>query len=330
MPSRRSLTRRSVLAGGAAGLAATLDGTARAQAFPTGPVKIIVGVGPGSSADIICRLVADHLSRVWGQQAIVLNQPGAGGAISIRAAGSSPPDGATLFMSLASNYVLLPQMQETLPFNVARDFVPIGFVGDQPLVITAAPALGVNSLAEFITLAKKRPGELNVAGGLAGSVLHLTAEWLRTAAGVDFTILHYPAVPQAIVDLVGGRIQLAVDSITGVAGAISGGQLKALAVAAAQRLPNFPQWPTASETLPGFVASGWLALMAPPKTPDAIAHKVSADLRTVLDRGEVKQRMLELGTYPIAMSPAELADFIANQQRTWRPIIETVGMKARK
>ncbi len=329
MAGRHIISRRTLLAG-ASGVLASLAAPACAQTYPTGPVKIIVGVGPGSSADIICRLVADHLSRIWGQQAIVFNQPGAGGAIGIRAAGGSPPDGSTLYMSLASNYVLLPQMQETLPFNVARDFVPIGFVGDQPLVMTVSPALGVGSLPEFIALAKKRPGELNVAGGLAGSILHLTAEWLRTAAGVDFTILHYPAVPHAIADLVGGRIHLAVDSITGVAGAISGGQLKALAVAAAQRLPNFPQWPIASETLPGFVASGWLALMAPPKTPDAIAQKVSADLRAVLARPEVKQRMQELGTYPIPMSPAELASFIANQQQTWRPVIEAVGIKARK
>ena len=310
-----------------ASIAAT---SASAQTYPAGPVKIVVGVGPGSSADIICRLVADHLSRIWGQQAVVFNQPGGGGAIGIRAAGNAAPDGATLYMSLASNYVLLPQMQEALSFNVARDFVPIGFVGEQPLVITASPALGVNSLPEFIALAKKRPGELNGAAGLAGSVLHLTAEWLRIAAGIDFQILHYPAVPMAMADLIGGRIQLTVDSITGVAGTINSGHLKALAVASAQRLPNFPQLPAASETLPGFVASGWLALMAPPKTPEAIAHKVSADLRTVLARPEVAQRMQELGTYPRPMSPVELADFIASQQQTWRPIIAAVGMKARR
>jgi tripartite-type tricarboxylate transporter receptor subunit TctC len=233
-------------------------------------------------------------------------------------------------MSLASNYVLLPQMQAALPFNVARDFVPIGFVGEQPLVITAAPALGVETLAELIALAKKRPGELNVAGGNPGSVLHLTAEWLRTAAGIDFTIVHYPAVPQAIADLIGGRIHASVDSITGVVGAIRGGQLKALAVAARKRLPNFPDWPIASETLPGFVASGWLALMAPPNTPSAIAQKVSADLNKVLALPEVQQRMQDIGTYPLAMSPEELASFIADQRRTWDPIIAEVGIKSRK
>ena len=305
-------------------------GAAWAQTYPTGAVKIIIGVGPGSSADVICRLIADHLSRIWGQQAIVLNQPGGGGSIGIRAAGNSAPDGATFYMSLASNYVLLPETQAALPFNVGRDFVPIGFVGDQPLVITATPALGVSTLTEFIALAKQQPGKFNVSGGLAGSVLHLTAEWLRTAAGIDFTIVHYPAVPQAMADLLGGRIQLTVDSITGVSGMLKAGQLKALAVASEKRLPNFSDLPTASETLPGFVASGWLALMAPPKTPEAIAAKVSVDLRTVLARPDVIAQMQELGTYPVPMSPTELASFIVNQQKTWQPIIAEIGIKSRK
>jgi tripartite-type tricarboxylate transporter receptor subunit TctC len=185
------LTRRRLLAGGAASMLAAA-GSARAQNYPSGPVKVIIGVGPGSSADVICRLIADKLTRIWGQQALVINQPGGGGAIGIRAAGNAAPDGGTLYMSLASNYILLPQTQATLPFNVARDFVPIGFVGDQPLVITVAPALGVNTLPELIALAKKKPGALTAAAGLAGSALHLTAEWLKDAAHVDFTVIHYP------------------------------------------------------------------------------------------------------------------------------------------
>jgi tripartite-type tricarboxylate transporter receptor subunit TctC len=318
-----AIGRRAFLAGGAL---LALGGAARAQNYPSGPVKIIIGVGPGSSADVICRLIADHLSRIWGQQVIVFNQPGAGGAIGIRATGTAAPDGGTLYMSLASNYILLPQTQATLPFNVARDFVPIGFVGDQPLVITVAPALGVNTLPELIALAKKKPGELTAAAGLAGSALHLTAEWLKSAAGIDFTVIHYPAVPQGLADLIGGRIQMTIDSISGVAGAWRGGQVKVLAVAAAKRLPNFPDVPTVAETLPGFVASGWLALMAPPKTPEAIARKVSDDLRKVLAQPDVISRMQELGTYPVPMSPSELANFIAEQKRTWQPIIDKVGM----
>ena len=165
---------------------------AKAQSYPTGPVKIIVGVGAGSSADVILRVVADHLARHWGQQVVVLNQPGAGGALAIRAAGPAPPDGATLYIALASNFVALPEMQASLPFDVARDFVPIGYIGEHPMVIAAEPALGVSTLPELIALAKKRPGELNIAAGNRGSILHFTAEWLRSASGIDATLVHYP------------------------------------------------------------------------------------------------------------------------------------------
>lgn len=303
-----------------------LGGPARAQGYPSGPVKIIVGVGPGSSADTVCRIIAEQFSHIWGQQAVVINQPGGGGGIGIRAAGNSAPDGLTLYMSLASNYVLLPQTQATFPFNVARDFVPIGFVGSQWVVIAAPPSLGVNTLPELIALAKRKPGELNAEAALRGSILHLSAEWLKRAAGIDLTLLFYPSTPQALTDLIAGRVHVAIESLAGLSGSIKGGTLKALAVMSPQRLPDYPDLPTVAETLPGLVASGWLALMAPPKTPEVIAQKVSADLRTVLARPDVIERMQNLGTYPQPMTPAELASFIASQRQTWQPIIDAVGM----
>jgi tripartite-type tricarboxylate transporter receptor subunit TctC len=306
-----------------------LSSAAPAQEFPTGPVKIIVGVGPGASPDVIARVIADRLARRWGQQVLVLNQPGAGGALAIRAAGNAPPDGHTLYFSVASNYVALPEMQAALPFDVGRDFVPVGYVGEHPMVIAATPALGVATLPALIALAKQRPGELNIAAGNAGSVLHLTAEWLRGAAGIDVALVSYPGAPQAMTDLLGGRVHAIVDAASGLASAIGGGTIKALAVASERRLPDRPELPTVAETLPGFMAMGWFALMAPPKTPEPIARKASGDLRAVLDEPELKQRFGELGTYLRPMSPDELRDFIADQQRIWKPVIEAAA-KARK
>ena len=303
---------------------------AQAQSYPSGPVKIIVGVGAGSSADVILRVVADHLARHWGQQVVVLNQPGAGGALAIRAAGSAPPDGATLYIALASNFVALPEMQASLPFDVARDFVPIGYIGEHPMVIAASPTLGVSTLPELIALARKRPGELNIAAGNRGSILHFTAEWLRSASGIDATLVHYPGAPQALTDVLGGRVHAMVDAASGLAGAISSGSVKALAVASEQRLPTHHGLPTVAETLPGFMAMGWFALMAPPKTPEAIARKASDDLRTILERPELKQRFLELGTYLRPMSPAELTGFIADQQRIWKPVIAETAARTPK
>jgi tripartite-type tricarboxylate transporter receptor subunit TctC len=298
-----------------------------AQPHSAGPVKIIVGTGPGSSPDLICRVVADHLGRRWGQQVVVLNQPGGGGAIGIRAAGNSPPDGSTLYLALASNFIALPELRATLPFDVAREFVPIGYVGEHPMLIGANPALGVSSLAELIAMAKRRPGELNVAAGNPGSLLHLTAEWLRSSIGVDMTLVHYPGAPQAMADILGGRVHVIVDALSGLAAAVAGGGIRPLAVASERRLADRMDLPTVAETFPGFMAVGWFALMAPPKTPEVLTDKLSQDLRLVLEQPELKRRFADLGTYMRPMSAAELARFVESQQQLWGPVLAKIGLK---
>ncbi len=318
------ITRRKVLAGSGAAALAAMGGGANAQSFPTGPVRIIVGTGPGSSPDVICRVIADHLSRIWGQQAVVLNQPGGAGAVAIRAAGNSPPDGHTLYLALASNFIALQDLQTAMPFDVAKDFVPIGYVGEHPMVIAASPSLGVNTLPELIAMLKQRPGEFNAAAGNRGSILHLAAEWLRHATGTQMTLVHYPGAPQALTDILGGRVQLMVDAISGLAGTIRSGSIKALAVASQQRLYNFPDLPTVAETIPGYLAMGWFALLAPPRTPEPIARKISDDLRAVLVQPELKKRFEDLGTYLRPMTPAELAAFIKEQQEMFKPVIAAV------
>ena len=314
-----TIARRSFLAGGAA-LALTAHG-ARAQSFPSGPVKIVTSVGPGSSPDVCARLLADHLTRLWGQQVIVLNQPGGAGAVAIKAVAPAAPDGQTLYMSLATNFIALPELQANFPVDVLRDFVPIGYVGDHPMVIAASHDLGVTTLSELIALAKKRKGEINIAAGNRGSILHLTGEWLRSATGIDVTLVHYPAASQAIADILGGRVHGMIDAIAAMRGTFEGGKLKALAVATRKRLPNFPNLPTVAETIPGFEAVGWLALMAPPGTPAPLARRISDDLRKVLAEPEFKKRYEELGTYIRPTTPEELTAFIREQQQIWRPVI---------
>jgi tripartite-type tricarboxylate transporter receptor subunit TctC len=298
-----------------------MPGATRAQAFPSGPVKIVTSVGPGGSPDVLSRILADHLTRLWGQQVIVINQPGAAGAVAIRAVAGMPADGHALYMSLATNYIGLPELQANFPIDVVRDFVPIGFVGGHPMNIAASAELGVNTLPELIALAKRRKGELNVAAGNRGSILHLTGEWLRAAAGIDVTLLHYPSAPQAITDVIAGRVHVMIDAITSMRGAVDSGKLKPLAVATATRQPKTPDLPTVAETLPGFEAVGWLALMAPPGTPVPVANKISEDLRTVLARPELQKRFEDLGTSINPTTPAELTAFIREQQRVWRPVI---------
>ena len=319
------LTRRTLLAGGAA--LAFAAGVAQAQGFPSAPVKITVAVGPGSSPDVILRVVGEHLSRLWGEQVVVINQPGGAGSVAIRAVAAQPPDGLSLYMALASNFIALPELQANFPVDVVRDFVPIGFVGGHPMVIAASADLGVGTLPELMALAKKRKGELNVAAGNRGSILHLTSEWLRIAGGIDVTLLHYPAASQAITDVLGGRVHIMVDAITSMKGAIDAGRIKPLAVAAKKRLYNFPDLPMVADTFPGFEAMGWFALMAPPGTPAPLARKIGDDLRKVLAGPELQKRFEDLGTYIRPTTPEELTSFIVEQQQIWRPVIAETAKK---
>src|SRR5215510_14751496 len=191
------LTRRSLLAGGA-GVLLTIR-QAHAENFPNGPVKIVTSVGAGAAPDIISRMVADLLTQLWGQQVIVLNQPG--GAVAIKPVALATAAGHTLYMALASNFIALPELQKNFPVDLVRDFVPIGFVGEQPLGIAVMPALGVNTLPELIALLKSKPGEFNVAAGNRGSILHLAGEWLRSATSTKFTLLHYTGGAKALPDV---------------------------------------------------------------------------------------------------------------------------------
>jgi len=312
-------------------LAGTLSvSDARAQVYPSGPVKIIMPAGAGNGPDVIGRIAADHLSRLWGQQAVVINHPGAGGAIAIRVAGNAPRDGYTLLQALSSGFVALPEVQATFPFDLVRDFVPIGLVGEQPMLIAAPTSLGINSLPDLFALAKKRPGGINVAVLSRGGLPHLTAEWLRTASGADMTLVHYPSAPQALTDALAGRVDAMVESLPAVAGAVTGGSLKVLALGSPERLSDFPGVPTVAETLPGFRSMGWSALMAPPGTPEPIARKVSDDLRTVLARPELQQRYRELATYVRPMTPVELLTFARNEQQRWKPVIARIGMAQKR
>jgi tripartite-type tricarboxylate transporter receptor subunit TctC len=284
-------------------------------------VKIIVSVGAGAAPDVLARIVADHLTRQWGQQVIVLNRPGGAGAVAIRATAETAPDGHTLYMSLASNYIALPELQKNFPVDVIRDFVPVGFVGGHPMVVAVSADLGPRTLPELIDLAKKRKGELNIAAGNRGSILHLTGEWLRGATGIDIALVHYPSPTQGITDILGGRVHGMIDSFTAMRGAVDSGKLRPLAIATLQRQPKYPDLPTVAETVPGFEAVGWLALMAPPGTPQPVAQKISDDLRGALANPELVKRFTDLGSFIRPMTPTELTSFIREQIQTWRPVI---------
>jgi tripartite-type tricarboxylate transporter receptor subunit TctC len=301
-----------------------------AQGYPDKPVRLISDSAPGSAVDVGLRTIADGLSQHWRQQVVVENRPGAGGAISARVAAEAPPDGYTLYAPALSVFLTLPGKAPNLPVVLPRDFVPIGFTAEQPMSIGVSPKLGVNTLAELIALAKQKPGEIAYAVSGVGRLTHMTGELLQMRAGIKLQMIPYTAgAAHALSDIIGGRIPVVIEGYSGLAGAYNSGQLKALAIATAQRLPVLPDLPTVAETIPGLVAAGWQVVVAPLGTPDAIIQKASADLRAVLVKPEVSDKIVARGGFVRPMTPTEAVAFVTDQQKMWAPALEQIAQQAK-
>jgi tripartite-type tricarboxylate transporter receptor subunit TctC len=299
-----------------------------AERFPLRLVHVIVQTAAGSSLDALARLVDGQLSKIWGKEVIVVNQAGAGGLNAARAASSAVPDGYTLFLAGGSVFVALPVLHKNLPFDV-NDFMPIGFVAEQPYGILVSKRLGVKSIAELIELSKKTPGGLNAVAGTVGGLQHLTAEAFKQRSGANLNMIHYPGTEASLADVISGRVPVMFQTLLPVAGAVASGEVKLLAVAAPKRLPNHPDLPTVEETVPGFTASGWSILVAPHGTPAPIVEKINTDLRKALSNPELLKKFQDLGDYTRSMTPQELGEFVRNERQVWGPIVRKVASETK-
>jgi len=316
-------------------LAASTIATAHAQtgAYPTKPVQIIADSSAGSAPDVALRFVTDRLSQLWGQQILVVNKPGAGGSVAARAAAEATPDGYTLYQPVLSTFVSLHPAASNVPLHVPKDFLPIGFVSENPMFVAVSPKLGVSSLKELIDLAKKSPGEISYATTGVGRLTHLTGELLQHQAGIKLLLVPYTGGPaHAFSDVASGRVNLIIEGFSGIAGASKSGAVKVIAVASAKRLPQFPDVPTVSETIPGFQATGWAVIVAPVGTPAAIVNKLSDDLYKVTSDPELQQKLAKLGSYPNPMKSAQALAFVHKQQQMWQPVLDDIAkqQKAKK
>lgn len=298
---------------------------ATADGYPSRPVVLLTSAPAGNGPDVIARLVAAGLSKVWHQQVVVENRPGGRAVVATLAAKNAPSDGYTLYVALGSTFVILPEIQRNLPFDLDHDIVPVGMVGAQPFVIAVDPKLGVNTLAELVALSKKRPDQI-LYGSFRGSAPHLAMESLQTRSGAKLKFVPYSGTAQVVTDILAGTVSVVAESLPGLSGPISSGQLKALAVTSSKRLPEYPDLPTVAETFFGYEATGWFVLMAPAGTPASIRDKINADLRAVLATPNIREKFATLGTYSIARSPAEVAQFIQEQRKIWRPVVQQIGL----
>ena len=259
--------------------------------YPERLVTIISDAAAGSAPDVVARFVAEGLGKIWGQQVIVVNHPGANGSVGARAASEVAADGYTLFHPTLSSFVALPTVAPNLPIKLPRDFLPIGFSADQPMFVGVSPTLGVTTLPQLIALAKKEPDKITIAQTGVGRLTHLTGELLQQRADIKLVSVPYTHGPaSAIGDVADGRVSMIIEGYSGIVGAVKAGQVKLIAVGSSERLPEFPDLPTVAETIPGFRASGWQVLLAPVGTPEPIIKKVSADMSKVDHRSGVQEK----------------------------------------
>src|SRR3984885_5223862 len=306
-------------------LAAATSALAQATNYPQKAVMMISDAGAGASPDVATRIVADGLSKIWGQQAVVVNHPGANGSIAARAASEAPADGYTLYSPALSTFVALPTVAPNLPVKLPRDFLPIGFIAEQPMFLSVDPKSGISTLPELIDRAKKAPGTLSIAVSGVGRMTHLTGLLLQQKADIKLVPVPYTGGPSAALsDVASGRVNMIIEGYPGIIGAVNAGQVKLIAVASPQRLPEFPDLPTVAETIPGFAAAGWLIVAAPVGTPAPIINKVSTDLAKVLGEPDVKKKLLATGSYAKAMTPEQTLPYVDQQQDTWLPVLKTI------
>lgn len=319
--SRRRLLQ---LAAGAAALPA-FAGRAWPQAYPSRPVRFIVGFPAGNAPDIIARLVGQWLSERLGQQFVIENRPGAASNIATEAALSAPPDGYTLQMIVLTNvfnHTLFPHLK----FNFMRDIAPVGGIANAPYLIVVTPTLPAKTMAEFIAYAKAHPGKINYASGGNGSSSHIFGELLKKMAGIDLT--HVPYRSSFMPDLLSGQIQMTINPIPQAMEYVRTGKLRAIAATTAKRLDDLPDIPTVGETVPGYEATGWYGLSMPRNTPAEIVNKLNEANNAALADPKVKARLATLGVEPMPMTPAGFTKFIAGEFEKWSDAIKVTGIKA--
>ena len=297
--------------------------------YPSKPIRIIVQFTPGTSTDIIGRLVAQKLSDAWGQPAIVDNRPGAGAVIGTEAAAKSAADGYTLVMAVSSAFGINPGLVPNLPYDVMRDFALITNVVLTPQTLIVPANSPARTVKELVALAKAKPGSLNYGSLGSGSTSHLTMELFRSTASIDITHVPYKGSPPAYTDLFSGNIQLMFDAVPAVIPHAKSGKLRALAVGSSMRSPFLPEVPTIAESgYPGFEAVGWIGLAAPAKTPDAVLNKINTEVVKILATQDMKDRLAGLGVTPVGDSRAQFTTFVRSEIAKWGKLIKDANVKA--
>jgi tripartite-type tricarboxylate transporter receptor subunit TctC len=322
----RSLARVAALAALAV-IAPLASPLAHAQDFPTKPIRIVVPLPPGGSNDVLARLLGQKMSEAFGQPVVVENKPGAAGNIATDFMAKSEGDGYTIAIAPNQTVAVNPVLYPKLPFDVLRDLQGITLLGRVPMVLVVSPGkVSATSVAELITLARADPDKLSYASAGSGSPQHMAAEVFKSLTGTRMTQIPYKGSAPALVDVLGGQVDVMFCPINSALPHIRSGKLRALATTGTKRLDLLPNVPTVAETVPTFESDIWIGMVAPAKTPPAIINKLNAELRRSLALPEVRDKLAEQGIFAETSTAADFTKLIATDQKRWAAVIKAANI----
>jgi len=310
-------------------IVATAMPVAVAQNYPNRPVRIIAQFTPGTSTDILARVIGQKLTETWGQQVVVDNRPGAGGVVGTEIGAKAAPDGYTLTMAVSSAFGINPSLYAKLPYDAIRDFAPITNIALTPQTLVTNPSFAAKSVKELVALAKGKPGQVNYASLGSGSTSHLTMEMFRSAAGIQLNHIPYKGSPAAHAELFSGQIPIMFDAIPAVLPHVRSGRLRGLGIGAAKRSPFLPDVPTIAESgYPEFEAVGWIGIAAPARTPAPVLDQLNAEVVRIINTPEMKARLATLAFTPVGDTREQFARFIQSEIAKWGRAVRESGAKA--
>jgi len=300
---------------------------AQAQTWPSKPVRYIVPFPPAGATDITARIMADKISGPLGQSVVVENRPGAAGNVGTEFVAKSAPDGYTI-LQLTVAQSISATLYAKLNYDLEKDLAPAAMVALVPNVMIVNPSVPARSVAEFIALAKAKPGKINFASSGSGTSIHMSAEMFKMLTGVDIVHIPYKGSCPALADLLGGQVDVMFDNLTSSIGHIRGGKLRALAVTTVTRYPELPELPTMQEAgVPGYEATAWFGIVVPKGTPQEVVMRINAEVNKALAQADVKEKLAQQGALARSWTPEEFGSFIHNEVVKWAKVVKASGAK---
>lgn len=304
-------------------------GLAQAQAYPSRPARIIVGFVAGGPSDLVARMVAQGLSERMGQQFLVENRAGATGTIGAEIVARAAPDGHTLYLASQTTHAVAPALLPKVGYNPIKDFVTIVRVAHNPLLMVTHPSMPVKSFKDLVALAKARPGQINFATGGIGSSPHMSMELIKSMTKIDMVPVHYKGDGAAIIDLLGGHMQLFNASIGTLLPHVRSGKMRGLAVTSLKRSAMAPEFPTLDESgLSGFEVLTWFGILAPAATPREIVTRLNGEILQIVAQPAVRDQLLKMGFEIVPNTPREYAEFLRLEHARWGKVVRELGLKA--